>query len=150
MESYVIYRITETIRILFFVELCILILGIYPITALMIVLLAILNDIPILAIAYDNVVEPKSPVRWRMREILMLSTALGLSGVVSSFLIFYISDVFLHLTIAELQSFVFLKLILAGHATIFVTRIRDRLWKSHIQVSCCSGELWEQILLEQL
>ncbi|HII59985.1 TPA: plasma-membrane proton-efflux P-type ATPase [Methanocaldococcus jannaschii] len=129
MESYVIYRITETIRILFFVELCILILGIYPITALMIVLLAILNDIPILAIAYDNVVEPKSPVRWRMREILMLSTALGLSGVVSSFLIFYISDVFLHLTIAELQSFVFLKLILAGHATIFVTRIRDRLWK---------------------
>ena len=129
MESYVIYRITETIRILFFVELCILILGIYPITALMIVLLAILNDIPILAIAYDNVVESKSPVRWRMREILILSTALGLSGVVSSFIIFYISDVFLHLTIAELQSFVFLKLILAGHATIFVTRIRDRLWK---------------------
>ncbi|ADC69535.1 plasma-membrane proton-efflux P-type ATPase [Methanocaldococcus sp. FS406-22] len=129
MESYVIYRITETIRVLFFVELCILILGIYPITALMIVLLAILNDIPILAIAYDNVVEPKSPVRWRMREILILSTALGLSGVVSSFIIFYISDVFLHLTIAELQSFVFLKLILAGHATIFVTRIRDRLWK---------------------
>ena len=129
MESYVIYRITETIRILFFVELCILILGIYPITALMIVLLAILNDIPILAIAYDNVVESKSPVRWRMREILILSTALGLTGVVSSFIIFYISDVFLHLTIAELQSFVFLKLILAGHATIFVTRIRDRLWK---------------------
>ncbi len=129
MESYVIYRITETIRILFFVELCILILGIYPITALMIVLLAILNDIPILAIAYDNVVEPKLPVKWRMKEILILSTALGLSGVVSSFLIFYISDVFLHLTIAELQSFVFLKLILAGHATIFVTRIRDRLWR---------------------
>ena len=28
-----------------------------------------------------------------------------------------------------MQSFVFLKLILAGHATIFVTRIRNRLWK---------------------
>ncbi|XRO77198.1 plasma-membrane proton-efflux P-type ATPase [Methanocaldococcus sp. 10A] len=129
MESYVIYRITETIRILFFVELCILILGIYPITALMIVLLAILNDIPILAIAYDNVIEPKYPVKWKMKEILIISTILGFSGVVSSFLIFYIADVFLHLTIAELQSFVFLKLILAGHATIFVTRIRDRFYK---------------------
>ncbi|XRO75391.1 plasma-membrane proton-efflux P-type ATPase [Methanocaldococcus sp. 28A] len=129
MESYVIYRITETIRILFFVELCILILGIYPITALMIVLLAILNDIPILAIAYDNVIEPKYPAKWKMKEILIISTILGFSGVVGSFLIFYIADVFLHLTIAELQSFVFLKLILAGHATIFVTRIRDRFYK---------------------
>ncbi|MFU8653850.1 plasma-membrane proton-efflux P-type ATPase [Methanotorris formicicus] len=129
MESYVIYRITETIRILFFIELCILVLGIYPITALMIVLLAILNDIPILAIAYDNVVEPKSPVKWKMKEILTISTILGFSGVISSFLIFYISDVFLHLTLPELQSFVFLKLILAGHATIFVTRVRDRLWR---------------------
>ncbi|WP_423792984.1 plasma-membrane proton-efflux P-type ATPase [Methanocaldococcus indicus] len=129
MESYILYRIAETIRVLFFVELCILLLGIYPITALMIVLLAILNDIPILAIAYDNVVEPKLPVSWNMKELLTLSTVLGFSGVVSSFIIFYMAFRFLHLTIPELQSFVFLKLIIEGHSTIFVTRIKDRLWK---------------------
>jgi H+-transporting ATPase len=61
MESYVVYRIAETIRVLFFIVLSILVFNFYPITAVMIVLLALLNDAPILAIAYDNVKEMKEP-----------------------------------------------------------------------------------------
>ncbi|ACX72731.1 plasma-membrane proton-efflux P-type ATPase [Methanocaldococcus vulcanius M7] len=129
MESYIIYRIAETIRILFFIELCILLLGIYPITALMIVLLAILNDIPILAIAYDNVVETKHPAKWKMKEVLLISTIIGFVGVAGSFIVFYIADKVLHLSLSQLQTFVFLKLILAGHVTIFITRIKDWMWK---------------------
>jgi len=129
MESYIIYRIAETIRILFFIELCILLLGIYPITALMIVLLAILNDIPILAIAYDNVVETKHPAKWKMKEVLLISTIIGFVGVAGSFIVFYIADEILHLSLSQLQTFVFLKLILAGHVTIFITRIKDWMWK---------------------
>lgn len=40
----------------------------YPITALRIILLALLNDIPILAIAYDNTkVDPK-PIQWNRQS----------------------------------------------------------------------------------
>ena len=55
MNSYAIYRIAETIRVLLFMTLSILVFNFYPVTAVMIVLLALLNDGPILAIAYDRV-----------------------------------------------------------------------------------------------
>jgi H+-transporting ATPase len=55
MKNYSIYRIAETIRFLIFITLSILIFQFYPVTALMIVLLALLNDAPIMTIAYDNV-----------------------------------------------------------------------------------------------
>jgi len=129
MENYVIYRITETIRILFFMELSILLLGFYPITAIMIVLLAILNDIPILTIAYDNVIEPKQPVKWELNKILPVSTALGLTGVCSSFLLLYIAYFYLHISLEVIRTLIFLKLIVAGHSTLLIARSKDRFWK---------------------
>ena len=50
MNSYAIYRITETIRIMFFVVLAMVVFDFYPITANMIILLAVLNDLPIMTI----------------------------------------------------------------------------------------------------
>ncbi|MEG3938975.1 HAD-IC family P-type ATPase [Microcoleus sp. S36b_A3] len=54
MNNYAIYRITETIRVLLFMTLSILVYNFYPVTAMMIVLLALLNDGAIISIAYDN------------------------------------------------------------------------------------------------
>lgn len=129
MESYVIYRICETIRILFFMVLSILVFNFYPITTVMVVLLAILNDVPILAIAYDNVVEQKKPVKWEMKKILPISTVLGLTGLVSSFLIYYIAEMIYPGQYGFIQTFIFLKLIIAGHSTLYVTRLKDNFWK---------------------
>jgi len=129
MESYVIYRITETIRILIFMGLSILAFNFYPLPAIMLVLLAVLNDLPILTIAYDNVLEHKKPTRWNVRHILILSSCLGLFGVVSSFLALYIArDVFM-LSTALIQTFIFLKLVIAGHSTLFVARTKGPFWK---------------------
>ncbi len=55
MNSYAIYRIAETLRVLLFMTLSILVFNFYPVTAVMIVMLALLNDGAILSIAYDNV-----------------------------------------------------------------------------------------------
>ncbi len=54
MKSYAIYRIAETVRVILFMTASIVLFNFYPVTALMIILLALLNDIPILTIAYDN------------------------------------------------------------------------------------------------
>jgi H+-transporting ATPase len=62
MNSYAIYRIAETLRVLFFMTLAILVFNFYPLTAVMIVMLALLNDGAILSIAYDNV-KYKAPAR---------------------------------------------------------------------------------------
>jgi H+-transporting ATPase len=78
MNSYAIYRIAETLRVLFFMTLSILIFNFYPVTAVMIVLIAVLNDAAILSIAYDNVHYKKEPEAWNMRLVLGIATVLGL------------------------------------------------------------------------
>ena len=67
MQSYAIYRIAETIRVLLFMTLSILVFNFYPVTAVMIVLLALLNDGAILSIAYDRVRYSDQPEVWNMR-----------------------------------------------------------------------------------
>ncbi len=128
MKSYSIFRIAETIRIILFMTLAIVVFNFYPISALMIIVLALLNDIPILAIASDNTKVDKNPVRWNMKEILTISSVLGITGVVSSFLLFYI---LLELKFSEevIQSMFFAKLVIAGHGTIYNTRTDGWFWK---------------------
>ncbi len=128
MKSYSIYRIAETVRVLFFIATTIIVFNFYPVTAIMIVLLALFNDAPIMAIAYDNVNYSQKPEKWNMHEVLIMATFLGIIGVISSFSIFYIGDRILHLSAGILQSFIFLKLAIAGHLTIFIARNRGPFW----------------------
>ncbi|WP_294947478.1 plasma-membrane proton-efflux P-type ATPase [Sulfurivirga sp.] len=123
MKSYTIYRIAETLRIIFFMTLAITIFQFYPVTAIMIILLALLNDLPILMIATDNTHHPQHPVRWDMHEMLVLSSWLGLAGVVSSFTLFWIVMTWFNLPHEFIQTLFFTKLVVAGHNTIFNTRI---------------------------
>ncbi len=128
MNSYAIYRIAETIRVLLFMTLAILIFNFYPVTAAMIVLLALLNDGPILAIAYDKVRYRNQPEAWDMPLVLTISSVLGIAGVIASFGLFYIAERVFHLNRDTIQTFMFLKLAVAGHLTIFVTRTRGPFW----------------------
>ncbi len=128
MNSYAIYRIAETIRVLFFMTLSILVFNFYPVTAIMIVLLALLNDGAILSIAYDNTKYSEEPEKWNMPVVLGISTVLGIAGVIASFLLFYLAERVFHLNQDMIQTLIFLKLAVAGHLTIFVTRTRGPFW----------------------
>jgi H+-transporting ATPase len=128
MNTYAIYRIAETIRVLLFIVASILVFNFYPVTAVMIVLLAIFNDVPIMAIAYDNVRYSNKPEKWNMRIVISMASLLGVVGVIVSFTIYYIGAVILKLDIGVLQAFIFLKLAVAGHLTIFITRTRGPFW----------------------
>ena len=124
MNSYAIYRITETIRIMLFVVLAMVIFNFYPITAILIILLALLNDLPIMTIAYDNTWLDPKPVRWEMRRILTVSSALGVTGLISSFILLALAKVVFRFDIAEIQTLVFVKMAVAGHLTLFLARSR--------------------------
>ena len=128
MTNYCTYRIAETIRVLLFMTASIVIFQFFPITALMLVLLALLNDLPIMTIAYDNVKYSDKPEKWDMRTLLGIATFLGIIGVFSSFGILYIGLVVLKLNPLVLQSFIYLKLAVAGHLTVFVARTKGHFW----------------------
>jgi H+-transporting ATPase len=130
MTSYATYRITETLRVLLFITAAIIFFDVFPVTTPMIVLLALLNDGAILAIAYDRASVAPAPVTWRMRTVLTVATVLGVAGVVASFTLFALADTLTELTTAQLQTLMYLKLSVAGHLTIFVTRTRGPFWSS--------------------
>ena len=128
MNSYAIYRVAETLRVLLFMTLAILVFNFYPLTAVMIVMLALLNDGAILSIAYDNVHYKDQPEAWNMPVVLGIATVLGIIGVVSAFGLFYLGERVFHLDRAHIQTLMYLKLSVAGHLTIFLTRTRGPFW----------------------
>ena len=128
MNSYAIYRIAETLRVLLFMTLSILIFNFYPVTAVMIVMLALLNDGAILSIAYDNVQYKNKPEAWNMHMVLGISTVLGVIGVVSAFGLFFLGERVFHIDREHIQTLMYLKLSIAGHLTIFLTRTRGPFW----------------------
>ena len=128
MNSYAMYRIAETLRVLLFMTLAILVFNFYPVTAVMIVMLALLNDGAILSIAYDNVHYKDKPEAWNMRLVLGIATVLGVVGPVAAFGLFYLGDRVFHLDHPHLQTLMYLMLSVAGHLTIFLTRTRGPFW----------------------
>jgi H+-transporting ATPase len=128
MINYATYRIAETIRVLLLMTLSILVFNFYPVTAIMIVLLAILNDGAILSIAYDNTRYSSKPEVWNMRSVLSVATVLGVVGVIASFGLFYLGESVFHLGRQSIQTLMYLKLSVAGQLTIYLTRTRGPFW----------------------
>lgn len=128
MNSYTVYRIAMTIDIMFFVVLAMISFNTYPLTAVMIILLSLLDDIPIMTIAYDNTYLSPSPVRWNMTRVLTISSILGFFSVVQTFGILYLGKLG-NLNTDYLQTIVFLQLVVGGHLMLFVTRNRKSFWK---------------------
>lgn len=129
MRSYAVFRIAETIRVLGFIALAIIVFDFYPVTPIMLVLLAVLNDFPIMMIAYDKVRVAERPVRWEMPRVLAVAVTAGTMGVIASFVLFWIARDMLQLPPAQIQTLIFLKLLVAGHLTIYITRSERWFWQ---------------------
>ena len=74
-----------TIDIMVLVVLSTVFLGFQPLTAIMIVIMSLLDDIPIMTIAYDHTPVSPKPIRWKMPRLLALSGVLGFFCVIQSF-----------------------------------------------------------------
>lgn len=128
MLNYSTYRIAETVALLGFLSLTILLFKFYPVTAIMIVLLAVLNDGAILSIAYDNVQYSEKPEVWNMKLLLGIATLIGVFAIIRSFGIFYLGEYVFHLDQGTIRTMIYLNLSIGGHLTVFVARTRGPFW----------------------
>jgi H+-transporting ATPase len=137
ITSYVYYRIAMTIAIMLVVVMSSVIFNIQPLTAIMIVVLALLDDIPIMTIAYDNVRMANAPVRWNMHRILVFSGLMGLMATAQSFGLVLLGMEWMNdaklmswiaLDRAHLQTMLFLQLAAGGHMLLFVVRSRKAMF----------------------
>jgi plasma-membrane proton-efflux P-type ATPase len=132
ITSYTIYRVALTMDIMFLVVLSSIFLDFQPLTAVMIVIMSLLDDIPIMTIAYDNTPVAEKPIRWRMGRLLSVSAVLGLFSVVQSFGLLLLGmkvladpqaqQLFGLFDKSHLQTVMFLQLVAGGHLLLFVTR----------------------------
>ncbi len=129
MMSYTVYRISMTISIMVFVVAAMLAYNVFPLTAMMIIILALLDDIPIMTIAYDNTYLSPTPVRWEMNRVLTVSTVLGFLATIESFMLFFLGHSVLNLALPQIQTLLFLRLAAGGHLLLFVTRTKKEFWE---------------------
>ncbi|HVI78167.1 MAG TPA: hypothetical protein VM715_08380, partial [Candidatus Acidoferrum sp.] len=115
--------------IMVFVVLASMFYHFFPLTAIMLIALALLDDVPIMTIAFDNATVSPKPVRWELDRVLLISSVLGLLGVIQSFGLLYLGDTVHHLQHPQLQTMMFLQLVAGGHLMLFVMRTRGPLWK---------------------
>ncbi len=130
MKSYAMYRISETCRLLFFLFLAMTLFHTHPLSAVMIILIALLNDIPIMMIAYDHMTVEKKPVLWNMKEVFILAIGLSIIGVISTFGLFWIGQKLWHFDLEKSRTLAFLAILCGGNLTIYLTRNQGALFDS--------------------
>ncbi len=136
--NYVLFRVSMTLDIMFVVVLATILLGFSPLTPVMIIMLALLDDVPIMTIAYDNTLLPKSPVRWNMRRLLFGASLMGLLSAAQTFGLLLIGTAWMKtpewqawipLDQSQIQTVVFLQLVAGGHLLLFVLRSRGAFYE---------------------
>jgi H+-transporting ATPase len=129
MMSYTIYRIAMTLSIMLFVVLTMVIYNEYPLTIIMIILLALLDDIPIMAIAWDHAELSAKPVRWQMDRILVISGVMSALALAQSFGLYLLARDVFGVGLAQTQTMMFLRFIIGGHLLLLVVRTKRPFWR---------------------
>ena len=127
--TYSLYRISESFRLIVTIAILGISYGVYPMTALQIILLALLNDIPIISLAFDKVKTINRPAKIDASKRFILSALFGSVGVVNSLLLFFLMRNIWNLDWSIVQTMFFLKLTVSGHMLIYVAHTKERWWK---------------------
>ena len=72
LYTYSLYRISESMRLIITVAVLGLAVGAYPLTPLQLILLALLNDLPIISLATDKVKIANRPSKINVKETISL------------------------------------------------------------------------------
>lgn len=92
LYAYSVYRISESFRVIITIAALGLAYGTYPLQPLQLILLALLNDIPIISLAFNRVKLERKPSRIDSKARLASSALFGLVGVANSLLLVLIME----------------------------------------------------------
>ncbi len=129
LYNYSIYRISESFRIIITIAVIGLIYKTYPLTPVQLIALALLNDAPIISLAFDKVKNSLKPGKINPKDRFVLSGLFGLVGVANSLILFFLMINVFHLSWSVIQTVFFLKLTVSGHMLVYVAHTRERWFK---------------------
>src|SRR6185437_4217313 len=121
MNAYALYRCCSTVNELVFLTIAILAYQ-FVLPPLMLVLIALFNDVSVIVIAFDVATYAKHPVDWNMKELIIKTLFLGSSLVAASFILLYLTLIVWGLETDVVATMIFLQLSLGTQINIFSTR----------------------------
>ena len=131
LYHYSLYRISESFRIIITVAVIGFLYKAYPLTPVQLIVLAFLNDLPIVSLAFDRVQTTDRPAHINSKERFTISTLFGLAGTLNSLILLFIMTRIMHLPWDQIQTMFFLKLTVSGHMLIYVAHT-DKPWYSFL------------------
>eukprot|EP01112_Ceratiomyxa_fruticulosa_P012205 TRINITY_DN3372_c0_g1_i2.p1 TRINITY_DN3372_c0_g1~~TRINITY_DN3372_c0_g1_i2.p1 ORF type:complete len:978 (+),score=264.55 TRINITY_DN3372_c0_g1_i2:555-3488(+) len=129
MRSYAVYRITSTIHFLIFFFLTIITLN-FSLRPTLIVMICLLNDAATIVISVDKAQISQKPDKWRMGQLLTLSTILAVLLMASSFAHFFVARDAFGLSSGQVETVLYLQMSSCPHFVIFSTRVPGYFWQS--------------------
>jgi len=90
LNAYVLYRIASSVLILGFFFLAIVALR-FEFPTWVLIILSVVNDFTAMSTSKDSVRSSDAPLKWNMAETVLVSTLIGVVGIVSNFLLLYLS-----------------------------------------------------------
>lgn len=129
LHAYSVYRISESFRVIVTIAILGIIYGAYPLTPIHLILLALLNDIPIISLAFNRVKIARKPSKINAKQRFILSGLFGMVGVVNSLLFFFITKNIFNLDWGIIQTAFFLKLTVSGHMLIYIAHTEEKWYR---------------------
>jgi len=130
MLTYTINKIMKTLEIAFFLTIGVMVTHTFVITPLLIVLLLFTNDLVTMSIATDHVGFSRRPDRWDVRTLMLVGSIMAAFVLILSFTVFFVGRDVLGLSLAELQTLVFVMLVATGQGNVYLVRERGPFWRS--------------------
>lgn len=128
MLTWTITKIARTVELAALLTLAYLITGIFVTPLFLIVLIIVMNDLVTITVATDRASVSPVPERWNTGEIAKVAGVLAVGWPALAFAILWAALHLLAMPIPQVQTLMFVYLIYSAQATIYLTRVRDRVW----------------------
>ena len=130
MLTYTLNKIIKAIEIGVFLTVGVMLTRELIVTPLLVVLLLFTNDFVTMSIATDRVPYSTGPDRWNVSRMMLAGGILASLVLVFSFAVLFVARDWLALPLGELQTLIFVLLVLTGQGMVYLLRSHGPFWGS--------------------
>ena len=128
MLTWTITKIARTVELAALLTVGYIATGIFVAPLVLIAVIIVLNDVVTITLATDRAWISPVPEKWSIKEIAKVAGVLAAGWLTLAFIILWLVWTVLKLPHPEVQTLMFVYLMYSAQATIYLTRVRDRLW----------------------
>jgi H+-transporting ATPase len=130
MSTYTLNKIVKTFHLGLFLSLGLLLTGTLVANPTHILLLVLANDLVSMSLTTDNVRASRKPNRWKVAPLVTAGLILALAWVAYAFFVLIVGRSGLRFDLSRLQTLMFVMLVCAAQANVYLIRERGHFWRS--------------------